>query len=528
MRTMAQAAWSRLGPGALVAGRYEIVAHLGAGGMGDVYEVEHRLLGRRFALKRLVPELGADAAMVERFLREARAAAATHHPGVVEVIDLGFADEGWPFLVMEKLVGETVRARVRRGPIAEADAIAIAAEVADALGAAHAVGVVHRDIKTGNILVCEDGRVKVTDFGIARAVDEAGTTQTGFLMGTASYLAPELLQGQSASPASDLYALGVVAYECITGHAPFTGQLADVIDAQQREQVPPLPDTVSPALRDLVMALLAKDPAARPADAGAVSAQAQRLGGMSSLSGARLLSDPYPREHQRSDDRETQIFDDAVVPALAGGLTEAPTSYGVDQQRRGPHRALLVALGALAVMALVAAAVLLTIRAVNNGGKDNASPKQSSSPAKAAKPIKVSQATVFSPTGGGTDHPEELPLATDGSKSSAWYTEHYATADFGQLKQGVGLLVQVPADAKVGALTVRFATPGVTAKVYAGDNSSSLLQSKPIATTNGAPSTWRVQPDQPKQATYWLIWISKLAPDDGAYRAGVADLRFTA
>src|SRR5207237_10579926 len=134
-------------PAAVIAGRYEIVAHLGSGGMGDVYEVEHRLLDRRFALKRLAPELTTDAAMVERFLREARAAAATHHPGVVEVIDLGFADDGWPFLVMERLHGETVRDRLRRGPLRGELVIEIAAQVLDALAAAHAVGVVHRDVK---------------------------------------------------------------------------------------------------------------------------------------------------------------------------------------------------------------------------------------------------------------------------------------------------------------------------------------------------------------------------------------------
>src|SRR5579862_4090647 len=133
---MGTPARSRLGPGTVIAGRYKIVAHVGSGGMGDVYEVEHMMLGRRFALKRLAPDLGADEAMVERFLREARSAAATHHPGVVEVIDLGFADEGWPYLVMERLVGETVRARARRAPLPPDDAIEIATQVADALAAA--------------------------------------------------------------------------------------------------------------------------------------------------------------------------------------------------------------------------------------------------------------------------------------------------------------------------------------------------------------------------------------------------------
>ena len=363
--------------------------------------------------------------------------------------------------------------------------------------------------------------MKVTDFGISRAVDEAGTTQTGFLMGTATYLAPELLRGQSATPASDMYALGVVGYECLTGRAPFTGELADVIDAQQRTQVPPLPETVSPALRELVMSLLAKDVADRPADAGAVAAQAQRLGGVQALMGTRSLArhEPYPSDPAgQVTGPHTQVFDDeADDGALAAfnGLSEAPRT----RSRRGA----LIALGCLVGLAVLAAAVLLTIRIAGHGGSPSAS--KSSAPPK-PKPIKVASVSVFAPGGAGTDHPEELPLVTDSSATSAWFTEHYASADFGQLKDGVGLLVQVPANAAVNSVTVRFAQPGVTAKLYAGDNPSSLTQGKAQATTDSAPARWRVQLDQPTHAKYWLVWITKLVPDGGGYRAGIADLRF--
>src|SRR4051794_21180617 len=544
--------------------------------MGEVWQAEDTLLGRPVAIKMVRPEYSDDASFRDRFRSEARHAAVLTHPNVTQVFDFdegGESSDELPYIVMEYVDGQPLcDLLAEKGTLTDQQTWSILSQTAAALEAAHAIGVVHRDIKTGNILVCSDGRVKVTDFGIARAVDEAGTTQTGFLMGTATYLAPELLRGQSATPASDLYALGVVAYECLTGRPPFVGELADVIDAQQRESVPPLPDTVTPALRDLVTALLAKDPADRPSDAAVIAAQALQAAGVSPLSGPRLLAEPTPREpgqpSQASQPRappppangksrasgtsqpalvptgpiglETQVFEDGAVPTLAGGLTEAPpaapydvdggTGTGSGSGITRPSRGALIALACLVVLALITAAVLLTIRAVGNGNSNSnaGTDTNAKTPAKANKPIKVSQATVFSPSGGGTDHPEELPLATDASKTSAWFTEHYATSDFGSLKPGVGLLVQVPASASVSTLTVRFATPGVAAKVFAGDSSGSLMSSKPLASTGSAPGVWRVQPDQPVHAKYWLVWISKLAPDDGAYRAGIADLRFTA
>src|SRR3954452_16274342 len=268
--------------------------------MGEVWQAGDTLVGRAVAIKMVRPEYSDDATFRDRFRNEARHGAVLTHTNVTLVFDyekVGESDDEPPYIVMEYVDGQPLSDLLAtKGMLSDQQTWSIVGQTAAALAAAHAVGVVHRDIKTGNILVCDDGRVKVTDFGIARAVDEAGTTQTGFLMGTATYLAPELLRGESATPTSDRSALGVVAYECIACRPPFTGELADVIDAQQRAEVPPLPDTVSTGLRDMVMALLAKDPAGRPSDAGAVAAQAQRLGGMSSLSGGRPLAEPYPHE----------------------------------------------------------------------------------------------------------------------------------------------------------------------------------------------------------------------------------------
>jgi serine/threonine-protein kinase len=254
-----------LARGAVIAGRYEVIAHVGSGGMGDVYEVEHRLLGRRFALKRLAPELTTDRAMVERFLREARAAAATRHDGVVEVSDLGFADDGWPFLVMEHLRGETLRERLRRGPLSEPLAVHVGAAVADALGAAHGQGVIHRDIKPENLFLCAGDaalpRVKVLDFGLALLIggerSDLRLTQSGAVMGTPLYMSPEQARGHDVDLRTDLYSLGAVLYEAVACRPPFASEAYSVLVAMILEDpAPPAPATDE--LRAVIARALAK------------------------------------------------------------------------------------------------------------------------------------------------------------------------------------------------------------------------------------------------------------------------------
>ena len=290
-RGMGAAALPSLAPGVIIAGRYEIVDHVGSGGMGDVYEVEHRLLGRRFALKRLAPDLTADGAMVERFLREARAAAATHHPGVVEVVDLGFAEDGWPYLVMERLVGETVRERLRRGPLGEDLAIHVGLTVAGALGAAHAEGVVHRDVKPENLYLCAPApgeigppRVKVLDFGLAILTGGDRTdlrlTQSGAVMGTPLYMSPEQARGRDVDPRTDLYSLGAVLYEMVTGRPPFAAEAYSVLVAMILEDPPPPGPLakVGAGLRAVIERALAKRPGERFRDAGSMRAALAALG----------------------------------------------------------------------------------------------------------------------------------------------------------------------------------------------------------------------------------------------------------
>lgn len=263
---------------ALLADRYRLLERIAIGGMGEVWRAHDAVLHRVVAVKTLKPEHLADEDFRARFRAEARHAGGLSHAGIASVYDYGESD-GRAFLVMELVDGEPLSTLLRReGPLSADRTLDLVAQVAAALHAAHLGGVVHRDVKPGNLLVRPDGVLKVTDFGIASAVDAVPLTQTGLVVGTAYYLSPEQAAGQSASPASDVYALGVVAYECLVGQRPFPGDSPVVVAmAHLRTPPPPLPSTVPVAVRALVLRALAKDPADRFADADELSRAAGEL-----------------------------------------------------------------------------------------------------------------------------------------------------------------------------------------------------------------------------------------------------------
>jgi serine/threonine-protein kinase len=287
-------------------GSYRLERELGRGGMGAVYVGVHTLLGRRAAVKVLLPELSRHQAIVQRFFNEARAATAIKHPGIVEIYDFGFAADGSAYIVMELLAGESLADRLRRGPLPLATAIQIARQTATALGAAHRGGIVHRDLKPDNVFLVPDAetalgeRVKLLDFGIAKLVDpgEVGRTHAGSVMGTPMYMAPEQCRGAAdLDHRADLYALGCVLHEMVAGAPPFVGDAAGVVlGAHLHLPPPPLRSLVPHATAELeavVLRLLAKDPAARPASADAVAAELVAVGaplGLSRPSG--LLATP--------------------------------------------------------------------------------------------------------------------------------------------------------------------------------------------------------------------------------------------
>jgi len=264
--------------GVTFGGRYELESRIAIGGMGEVWEATDHVIGRTVAIKILKDEYMGDPGFLERFRAEARHAALVNHEGIASVFDYG-EEDGSAFLVMELVPGEALSTILERdGSLSTDKTLDIVAQTAAALQAAHAAGLVHRDIKPGNLLITPDGRVKITDFGIARIADQVPLTATGQVMGTVQYLSPEQASGHPASPATDIYSLGIVAYECLAGKRPFTGESQVAIAmAQINEQPAPLPPTVAPPVQNLVMAMIAKKPDDRPASAAAVSRAATAL-----------------------------------------------------------------------------------------------------------------------------------------------------------------------------------------------------------------------------------------------------------
>ena len=253
----------------ILAGRYELEERVAVGGMGEVWRARDSTLGRTVAVKTLKTELVQDPTFLTRFRNEARHTAGLSHPGLANVFDYGEQD-GTPYLVMEFVEGEplsTLLAREQRLPPDRT--LDYVGQAALALNAAHDAGVIHRDVKPANLIVRSDGVVKVTDFGVARAADVTGVTQTGLVVGTAAYLSPEQASGRPVTPASDIYALGLVAYECLAGHRAFEGDSAvAVATAQVNQQPPPLPKDVPPLVSSFVLRALEKDPQRRQPDAG--------------------------------------------------------------------------------------------------------------------------------------------------------------------------------------------------------------------------------------------------------------------
>jgi serine/threonine protein kinase len=259
-------------------GRYQLSSRVAIGGMGEVWQATDLVIGRTVAIKILKDEYLGDPGFLERFRAEARHAALVNHEGIANVFDYG-EEDGSAFLVMELVPGEALSTILERERVLSTDRVLdIVAQTANALHAAHSAGLVHRDIKPGNLLITPDGRVKITDFGIARIADQVPLTATGQVMGTVQYLSPEQASGHPASPTTDIYSLGIVAYEALAGRRPFTGESQVAIAMAQINETPPeLPATIAEPVRNLVYSCIAKSPADRPASAAHLARAAQAL-----------------------------------------------------------------------------------------------------------------------------------------------------------------------------------------------------------------------------------------------------------
>lgn len=370
-------------------GRYELQSRIAIGGMGEVWEATDHVIGRTVAIKILKDEYMGDPGFLERFRAEARHAALVNHEGIASVFDYG-EENGSAYLVMELVPGEALSTVLERDGALSADkTLDIVAQTASALQAAHAAGLVHRDIKPGNLLITPDGRVKITDFGIARIADQVPLTATGQVMGTVQYLSPEQASGHPASPATDTYSLGIVAYECLAGKRPFTGESQVAIAmAQINEQPPPLPPTVPIPVQNLVMAMIAKKPADRPSSSATVARAAQALrrgdlnsaaiavpaiatGGVASDDATRLLS-------ASGDDGATRILPTtAQLPTGEDAVDEDEKK----KKKRSPWTWPLIALIALLVIVLAG-----TVFALMNQGDGDPEPTKSTTTSATPKP----------------------------------------------------------------------------------------------------------------------------------------------
>jgi serine/threonine-protein kinase len=401
-------------------GRYELHRRLGRGGMAEVYLARDQLLDRPVAVKVLFPEFATDPSFVERFRREAQAAANLNHPNIVGVYDWGEAS-GTYFIVMEYVDGRTLSEILRSdGPLHPDRAADVAADVAAGLGFAHRNGVVHRDIKPGNVLITQSGQVKVADFGIARAIAagaEENLTQTGAVMGTATYFSPEQAQGAAVDPRSDLYSLGVVIYEMLTGKPPFAGDSPVAIAYKHVQESPVPPRQANPgipqAMEAIVLKCLAKNPVNRYPSAEDLRADLRRF-----REGAHILAEPVMvppvdpgATNMMAPTSATAAYDGGTRMAPADDL---PREYR-DEQRSGAFLVVLVLL-----LIVLGALLFLLARTLGIGSGDSgnvaqvAVPNVIDKPAEEARTILEGQGfkvdTTFEQN---EDKPENIVFAQD-------------------------------------------------------------------------------------------------------------------
>ncbi|MFW5415449.1 serine/threonine protein kinase [Nocardiopsis sp. CNT-189] len=356
----------RNGPsGDLLSGRYQLDEQIGSGGMGTVWRATDTILNRPVAVKLLHPAQMAEPTARERFRTEGRITAGLSHPGIAQVYDYGEQGDR-AFLIMELVLGETLSSILKRNDGLEPGAaLDILAQSAAALASAHGRGVVHRDIKPGNLMVTDDGTVKLTDFGIARGEHSVTLTQTGMVMGTAQYISPEQASGRPATYASDIYALGVVAYECLAGQPPFTADSPIALAlAHTREPPPPLPDSLPPQLIELVETMLAKAPDDRPESAGEVARVAQLLRSAANEDlGATTAMD-------LTDPTRTVLSGGGPITAAQRKGTAAAEERGGPAPRRSGRPSLPMVLVAVIAAVAVVVGVAWAGSQFGSGGRD--------------------------------------------------------------------------------------------------------------------------------------------------------------
>jgi eukaryotic-like serine/threonine-protein kinase len=458
--------------GEVLLDRYELEELVGSGGMSSVYRAHDRLLDRTVALKILHERHLREPEYVERFRREARSAAVLSHPNIVTVIDRGEHD-GQQFIVFEYVGGDNLKRLIeQKNPLPVSTALELAIQIARGLSFAHRNGLVHRDVKPQNVLLNGDGEAKVSDFGIARSLDvKRGMTETGTVLGTSDYIAPEQAQGMHVDEQTDVYSLGVVLYEMLTGEVPFPGENFVTVAMRHINEPPPPVRAkradVPPRVDAAVQRAMAKDPRDRFASMADFGRELEACAG-DTEEGTQIIPPPKPKAPRR-------------------------------RRRSGAWPLVLLLLG---LVALGAVGAYLLFR--SSGGSSTGAGGGTAS---------VTAVTAFDPFGTGApgENNAQAHLATDGDESTYWSTETYR-ASFAELdKPGVGLVLEVKGSGKPASIVVTTDTPGFTAEIKAGDSEGTFpdVVSGPQVVARTATFTigGNAHP-------YYLVWITNLGPHE--------------
>jgi eukaryotic-like serine/threonine-protein kinase len=497
--------------GTLIGGRYRLDAEIGRGGMSTVYRAYDTVLERSVAIKLMHREIASDSDQLERFRREARAVAQLNHPHVVTLIDAGEEPSqdgrddasGTPYIVLEYVDGETLKSIIsEHGPLPIPQAIAYAIETARALGAAHERQIVHRDVKPQNILISEEGGAKITDFGIARSLTEEGLTMAGRVLGTTDYVSPEQALGHPVTGQSDLYSLGVVLYEMLTGSVPFHGDSPVAVAMKHvREEIPDVQrqrPELSAATAAVLDRAVAKDLDARYPDAASM---------------ARDLEDVLAVEASRSGQATGEAT--TVLRTLPGRV-----------RRRLPWRLRHPARwgGSLAVLGIALALVLwLAAHEAHRG--------TGTSPGAEARgglvPVQLSQTAAhdYNPFGTGPENRDQVENLIDGDPNTTWSTEQYYDGTLHKAGgTGLGVYLDAAPQVRARAIEIQTTTPGFAVQIYAAQrinlnlaygSSTSLAErgwQGPVGAAASVRDGQRIPVAVSRGYRYYLVWMTTLPP----------------
>jgi serine/threonine-protein kinase len=475
--------------GDLIAGRYELLELIGRGGMSSVWKAHDRLLDRTVAIKVLHEQFTQDEEYVERFRREARSVAQLSHPNIVTVIDRG-EEGGRQYIVFEYVEGENLKQVIERtGPVPVRDALLLSLQMARALGFAHDRGLIHRDVKPQNVLMNEDGQAKMTDFGIARSVDVEGVTITGTVLGTSEYIAPEQARGQRVDALTDVYSLGVVLYELLTGDVPFHGE--NFVSVALKHVNEPAPS------------VLDRRPDCPP-----------RLG----MSIERAMAKRPETRFQSMDElvAELEACLDELDPSSeeATMISRRPIARPTRRREARPRRkrgGILWPIAAVAVILAVAALAAIGAMALRDGDGDGSAEATGSS-------IRLAGIAAYDPEGGDGEHDDEAPRATDGDRSTFWRSSNY-NSDLSSFKNGVGLVLDAKREVEPTTITLTSTAPGFTAEIRSGDSPSGPFEDRVSESqTVGERTTFQLND---ATARYFVVWITEIA---GGTRAEITEV----